>query len=90
MLKYTIILAILLFSPVLADTLYIPTVHVLQTDGDYVTYPLAGTESGVSRTECGMRTDAWEREHADAIAIAKKTLSDSGQYGDIRVTCERK
>lgn len=77
-------------EPAIADTLYVPTIHVLQTDGDYVTAPLAGTEQGVSRIECEMRSDAWENEHAAAIAIAQQTLSERGEYGEIRITCERK
>lgn len=73
-----------------AETLYVPTIHVLQTDGDYMTSPLAGTENGISRTECEMRAEAWENEHADAIAVAQQTLSERGEFGSIRITCERK
>lgn len=82
--------ATFLAAPANADTLYIPTIHVLQTDGDYMTYALAGMEGGVSRTECEMRAEAWEAEHADVIAVATQTLSERGEFGSIRVTCERK
>lgn len=77
-------------SHVHADTLYVPTIHVLRTDGSYMTAPLSGTERGVSRTECTMRTKAWENRYADVIAMAKQTLAERGEYGEIRITCQRK
>jgi hypothetical protein len=92
--KYGIVmfclLATLPASHLHAESLYVPTIHAIQTDGDYISAPLAGTENGVSRTECEMRAEAWRERYAGTIQAAQNTLRDRGEHGSIRITCERK
>jgi len=70
------------------DGLYVPTVHILNTKGGFETLILAGFENGVSRTECEMRLEAWDKEMNFTETI--DVLKAQGQSASIRLECEPK
>jgi hypothetical protein len=75
---------------VAAEPLYVAKIHMLQTDGKFVEYPLKGTESGVSKVECEMRKGAWLKKFEGVFENAKKVAADQGMTADMKITCERK
>lgn len=70
------------------DPLYVPTVNILNTKGEFETLILAGYEDGVSRTECEMRLEAWDNEMNFKATIDE--LKAQGQNASIRLQCEPK
>ncbi|WP_147296858.1 hypothetical protein [Paracoccus thiocyanatus] len=70
------------------ESLYVPTVHILNTKGAFETLILAGFEKGVSRTECEMRLEAWDKEMNFTATI--DALKAQGQNASIRLECEPK
>lgn len=71
-----------------SDRLYVPTVHILNTKGEFQTLILTGFERGVSRTECEMRLEAWDNEMNFSATI--DTLKAQGQNASIKLECEPK
>ncbi|KEP69652.1 hypothetical protein DL1_03225 [Thioclava dalianensis] len=70
------------------DSLYVPTVHILTTKGTFETMFLAGFENGVSRTECEMRLEAWDREMKLTATVDE--LKAQGKNVSVRLECEPK
>ncbi len=93
MILRTIVLAFLTisgltFAALAQDPLYVPKVHILNTKGEFETLMLEGFEKGVSRTECEMRLDAWDKEMNFTAAI--DALKAQGQNASMRLECELK
>lgn len=86
------IIAIFAFSSqaAIAQTLYVPTVHILNVRGEYTSNPIEGFQNGISLTECRMRIEVWEKRFAAAMAIAEKTLEERGQFSSMETSCEPK
>ncbi len=74
-----------LATPLLADTLWVPTIHLVESDGDHISRPVPGSEYGMSRSECEVRAQTWGAQLARANALA-----GSRQSGAMQVTCERR
>ena len=77
-------------SVAVAEDLYVPTIHIINTQGKYEKMVIGATEDGVSRIECEMRADAWKAKFGSAIEAAMAQFAEEGQHPSIRVTCERK
>jgi len=77
-------------SVAVAENLYVPTVHIINTQGKYEKMVIGATEDGVSRIECEMRADAWKAEFGSGFEAAMAQLAEEGQQASFRVTCERK
>ena len=82
--------AILAPTSALAEDLYVPTFHVITTEGTYQKNVIAGGEKGVSWTECQMRTDAWEAEFGPGFKVIIAQMEKEGLHPSYRVSCERK
>ena len=79
-------------TPAKAADLYVATIHMVQTDGEYKTYQLTGTEQGVSRIECEIRVELWKEKFDTPLInrLVQEELRKQGKQGGMRINCERK
>lgn len=77
-------------SSATAERLYVPTVHILTTNGEYNKLVLAGTEGGVGRQECLLRLEAWEDQYGSGFAAAQAQVEAEGGQAGLRTSCEPK
>lgn len=86
---YAIIVTSTFVKSVLAnEQLYVPTVHILTTDGEFKSYVLAGFKEGVSRMECEMRLEAWDKRYN--FSETTEQLKAQGENVLSRLKCEPK
>lgn len=75
-------------APLAANTVWVPMLNVLETDGDHISRPMPGSEAGLSRSECERLANAWGTDLASAQALTQH--SGRAAYGMLRVTCEQR
>ena len=76
-----------LAGPSLAETLYVPTLEVFQTDGGLLRVPIEGAENGLPLAACEERVAHWTEENAEKVEAAVADLQAKGQSGAVTAVC---
>lgn len=68
---------------------YVGVVNVIATTGKYERTYIAGTQAGVSLSECELRRDVWLKEVGSLMESATADLRREGKSSGFSTACER-